>query len=117
MVDQTTSSPSDRDQSEQPPAPAAGLDRAAAIFDAFDELHRELTLAALVRRSGLPRSTVHRTADRMIKLGWLDKPVDRYRVGTRIFELSGLVAVRRELREAALPYMPDMYAADQTAAQ
>jgi DNA-binding IclR family transcriptional regulator len=117
MVEQTTSSPTDRDQTGGTSAPAAGLDRAAAIFDAFDELHRELTLAALVRRSGLPRSTVHRTADRMIKLGWLDKPVDRYRVGTRIFELSGLVAVRRELREAALPYMQDLYGAAQTAVQ
>lgn len=117
MVEQTTSSPTDRDSLGGSPAPAAGLDRAAAIFDAFDEVHRELTLAALVRRSGLPRSTVHRTADRMIKLGWLDKPVDRYRVGTRIFELSGLVAVRRELREAALPFMQDLYAAAQTAVQ
>jgi DNA-binding IclR family transcriptional regulator len=100
MVEETTSSPTDRDGSEQLGAPAAGLDRAAAIFDAFDEVHRELTLAALVRRSGLPRSTV-----------------DRYRVGTRIFELSGLVAVRRELREAALPYMQDLYSAAQTAVQ
>ncbi len=117
MVGQTSSGPTDRDSLNGSGAPAAGLDRAAAIFDAFDEVHRELTLAALVRRSGLPRSTVHRTADRMIKLGWLDKPVDRYRVGTRIFELSGLVAVRRELREAALPYMQDLYSAAQTAVQ
>ena len=91
--------------------PAGSLDRAAALLDAFDETHRELTLAALVRRSGLPRSTVHRTAERMIRLGWLDKPADRYRVGTRIFEISGLVPVRHELREAVLPFMQDLYAA------
>jgi DNA-binding IclR family transcriptional regulator len=121
MVDETTPSPTDRDSAGRdavdPGAPAAGLDRAAAIFDAFDEVHRELTLSALVRRSGLPRSTVHRTADRMIRLGWLDKPGDRYRVGTRIFELSGLVAVRRELREAALPFMQDLYVAAHTTVQ
>ena len=117
MLEETTSGPTDRDSIESSGSPAAGLDRAAAIFDSFDEVHRELTLAALVRRSGLPRSTVHRTADRMIKLGWLDKPGDRYRVGRRIFELSGLVAVRRELREAALPFMQDLYAAAQTAVQ
>src|ERR1700712_5990164 len=85
--------------------PNGGLDRAAALLDAFDETHRELTLAALVRRSGLPRSTVHRTAERMIRLGWLDKPAETYRVGTRIFELSGLVPVRHELREAAPPFL------------
>lgn len=117
MVDETTSSPTERDLLDRTASPAAGLDRAAAIFDSFDEVHRELTLAALVRRSGLPRSTVHRTADRMIRLGWLDKPGDRYRVGRRIFELSGLVAVRRELREAALPFMQDLYSAAQTAVQ
>ena len=45
--------------------PAGSLERAAALLDSFDETHRELTLAALVRRSGLPRSTVHRTAERI----------------------------------------------------
>lgn len=98
-------------------APSGGLDRAAVLLDAFDETHRELTLAALVRRSGLPRSTVHRTAERMIRLGWLDKPAETYRVGTRIFELSGLVPVRHELREAALPFLQDLYAATGTTVQ
>jgi DNA-binding IclR family transcriptional regulator len=98
-------------------APAGSLERAAALLDAFDETHRELTLAALVRRSGLPRSTVHRTAERMTRLGWLDKPADRYRIGTRIFEISGLVPVRHELREAVLPFMQDLYAATGTTVQ
>ena len=101
-------SPTERDTAQ---APAGGLDRAATLLDAFDETHRELTLAALVRRSGLPRSTVHRTAERMTRLGWLDKPADRYRIGNRIFEISGLVPVRRELREAVLPFLQDLYAA------
>lgn len=106
-------SPTDRDDS----APTGGLDRAAALLDSFDENHRELSLAALVRRSGLPRSTVHRLAERMIRLGWLDKPADTYRVGTRIFEMSGLVPVRHELREAALPFLQDLYAATRTTVQ
>lgn len=117
MAEETNFSPTDRDTNDAREAPSGGLDRAAAIFDAFNDAHRSLTLAALVRSSGLPRSTVHRTADRMIKLGWLDKPHDRYRIGTRIFELSGLVSVRRELREAALPFMQDLYTAAQTAVQ
>src|SRR6185312_17159954 len=50
------------------------LARAAALLDAFDDEHRELTLAALVGRSGLPRSTAHRMAAQMVALGWLDKP-------------------------------------------
>ena len=38
------------------------LARAAALLAALDDEHRELTLAALVGRSGLPRSTAHRMA-------------------------------------------------------
>jgi DNA-binding IclR family transcriptional regulator len=96
-------SPAERDGS------LGGLDRAAAILGAFDEQHRELSLAALVARCGLPRSTTHRTADKMLKLGWLDKPAGRYRVGNRIFELSGLAPVRHQLRESALPYLQDLH--------
>ena len=94
-----------------------GLERAAAILAAFDSTHRELTLAALVARSGLPRSTTHRTADRMIQLGWLDKPQDRYRIGNRLFEISSLAPIRHELREAVLPFLQDLYNATRTTVQ
>ena len=105
-------SPAERDAGS-----LGGLDRAAAILGAFDEQHRELSLAALVARCGLPRSTTHRTADKMLKLGWLDKPADRYRVGNRIFELSGLAPVRHQLREAALPYLQDLHHATRITVQ
>lgn len=96
---------------------ASGLDRAAAILGAFDASHRELTLSSLVRRCGLPRSTTHRTADRMLRLGWLEKPEDRYRIGHRLFEISSLAPIRHELREAVLPYLQDLYTAVRTAVQ
>lgn len=94
-----------------------GLDRAAAILAAFDPAHRELTLAALVARCGLPRSTTHRTAETMIRLGWLDKPKDRYRIGNRLFEISSLAPIRHELREAVLPFLQDLYSAARTTVQ
>ncbi|GLY54344.1 IclR family transcriptional regulator [Lentzea sp. NBRC 102530] len=108
-------SPSHRDS--QSGEPSGSLERAAAILDAFDVTHRELGLAELVRRSGLPRSTVHRTAGRMIELGWLDKPGDRYRISTGLFKLSSLVPVRHELREAVLPFLQDLYAAARVTVQ
>src|SRR5882724_5685552 len=107
-------SPAERDDSS---TGMGGLDRAAAILDAFDATHRELTLAALVARCRMPRSTTHRTADRMIRLGWLDKPRDRYRIGNRLFEISGLAPVRHELREAVLPFLQDLYNATRTTVQ
>ncbi|TQS43686.1 IclR family transcriptional regulator [Cryptosporangium phraense] len=103
--------------SERDTTASGGLERAAAILDAFDPAHRELTLAALVRRSGLPRSTTHRLADRMLALGWLDKPHDRYRIGNRLFELSGLAPIRTELRESVLPFMQDLYNTVRTTVQ
>jgi DNA-binding IclR family transcriptional regulator len=98
-------------------AEAGALGRAATILGAFDEEHRELTLAALSQRSGLPRSTTHRTADTMIRLGWLDKPEHRYRIGNRLFELSGLAPIRHELREAVLPYLQDLHHATRITVQ
>ncbi|MEU0642264.1 IclR family transcriptional regulator [Streptomyces umbrinus] len=107
-------SPAERDGD----VPAAGgLDRAAAILGAFDANHRDLTLAALVARSGLPRSTAHRTADRMIRLGWLDKPKDRYRIGNRLFEIASLAPIRLQLREAVLPFLQDLHSATKVTVQ
>ncbi|GAA0411062.1 IclR family transcriptional regulator [Acrocarpospora corrugata] len=105
-------SPTERDESG-----AGGLDRAAAILGAFDATHRELTLAALVARCGLPRSTTHRTADRMIRLGWLDKPGGRYRIGNRLFEIASLAPIRMELREAVLPFLQDLHHATRITVQ
>ena len=84
------------------------LARAAALLDAFDDEHRELTLAALVGRSGLPRSTAHRMAAQMVALGWLDKPGGRYRIGNRLFALSGLApgAAHAARGRAAVPAGP-----------
>ncbi|MEV5408099.1 IclR family transcriptional regulator [Thermopolyspora sp. NPDC052614] len=107
-------SPAERDSS---PEGLGGLDRAAAILGAFDATHRELTLSALVARCGLPRSTTHRIADRMIRLGWLDKPRDRYRIGNRLFEISSLAPIRHELREAVLPFLQDLHNAAKTTVQ
>ena len=95
----------------------SGLERAAAILGAFDPAHRELTLAALVTRCGLPRSTTHRTAARMIQLGWLEKPANRYRIGNRLFEIASVAPIRLELREAALPFLQDLHQATKFTAQ
>jgi DNA-binding IclR family transcriptional regulator len=107
-------SPTGRDAD---PAAAGGLERAAAILGAFDPTHQELTLAVLVKRCGLPRSTTHRTAERMLRLGWLDKPRDRYRIGNRLFEISSLAPIRHELRESVLPFLQDLFNATRTTVQ
>jgi DNA-binding IclR family transcriptional regulator len=108
-------SPSDRDGIES--GDASILARAASLLDAFDEGHRRLSLAALVYRSGMARSTVHRTAAKMIELGWLQRVDGRYMVGERLFEVASLAPSRYELRDAVLPYMQDIHEATRLTVQ
>ena len=57
------------------------LERANALLSAFSPRHRTLSLSGIVMRTGLPKSTAHRTAQQMIKLGWLN-----YRDGPRCLD-------------------------------
>lgn len=47
----------------------------------------------------------------MVEHGFLDRMGQEFAVGKRLFELSGLVDIRRHLREAAVPFMQDLYEA------
>jgi len=93
------------------------LARAARLLDAFDETHRRLSLAVLVERSGLPRSTVHRTASQLLALGWLDRRDGYYHVGDRLFEIASLAPTRVELRDLLLPFMQDLHEATRLTVQ
>jgi DNA-binding IclR family transcriptional regulator len=53
----------------------------------------------------------------MIRLGWLDKPRDRYRIGNRLFEVASLAPIRLELREAVLPFLQDLHHATKITVQ
>ena len=65
-----------------PDRPPLLLDRANGL-EAFAAEHADLTLLGLVARTGLPKTTVHRTAKKMLELGWLDAD-GRYAIGTRL---------------------------------
>lgn len=93
------------------------LVRADRLLHAFDESHRRLSLATLVDRSGLPRSTTHRTATQMVELGWLGRRNGYYHVGDRLFELASLAPTRSELRDVVLPYMQDLHEATRLTVQ
>ncbi len=85
------------------------LDRAFALLDAFGVGRAELTLPELVEGSGLPRSTTHRLATQLERLGVLERTARGWRIGVRLFELGQLVPTQLRLRERALPYMGDLY--------
>ena len=49
----------------EPSTPSAVIDRVSLVLDAFDGPGR-LTLAQIVRRTGLPRSSAHRMLERLV---------------------------------------------------
>lgn len=92
------------------------LERAALILGAFDEGTPVLALAELARRTGLPKTTVHRLAGQLVGLRMLDRVMDGgsagdYRLGSWLFELGELVPRYRTLTQAARPIMTDLWEA------
>jgi DNA-binding IclR family transcriptional regulator len=87
------------------------LQRAGRLLTCFDNTHPSVTLSEAVRHTGLPKTTVHRLLHDMTSLGWLDQRGGTFFVGRRLFELGTLSPIARGLREVALPYMQDLFAA------
>lgn len=67
--------------------PTAVIDRISLVLDAFDGPGR-LTLAQIVRRTGLPRSSAHRMLERLVQLRWLRRSGRDYELGMRLVELA-----------------------------
>ncbi|ONM46756.1 IclR family transcriptional regulator [Nocardia donostiensis] len=85
-----------------------GVDRAALLLDAFEGSDR-LTLAQLVHKTGLPRSSAHRMLDRLVQLRWLHREDGYYELGTRLLELGSLALHQSRLHQAALPFLHELH--------
>lgn len=81
------------------------------IFGAFGADHPSLNLAQLARRTGLAKSTLHRTVGALVESGMLEREEGTLQLGIRLFELGQLVPRQRTLRDAALPFMEDLFEA------
>lgn len=85
--------------------------RISLIVEAFDTATPVLSLSKLTERTGLPKSTVHRVADQLLELRWLERTPLGYRLGMKFLEVGGLVAGRSPLQERARPYLQDLQVA------
>lgn len=81
------------------------LGRVDCIIGAFDEANQVMSLNELTQRTELPKSTVHRFAEQLYTIGWLEREVSGYRVGMRLFEVGGLATRRTRLCELAFPHL------------
>src|SRR5271155_2554167 len=90
--------------------PSAVIDRISLVLDAFDGPGR-LTLAQLVRRTGLPRSSAHRMLERLVQLRWLRRSGRDYELGMRLVELGSLAVHQDRLVRAARPLLGELHRA------
>jgi IclR family KDG regulon transcriptional repressor len=79
------------------------LERALDILDCFNFQHRELSLADVVYRTGLNKTTAKRLISNLTTRGYLqqDPQTRKYQLGMRLFELGGVVFSSFSLRRAA----------------
>jgi len=86
--------------------------RALALLGAFDPEHRRLTLSALARRAGLPLATAHRLVAELRRWGAVARlSSGEYVIGRRLWDLGLLAPVQSGLRQAASPFLHDLYGA------
>lgn len=88
------------------------VDRVLNVFGAFTPDRPALSLSDLSRRAGLPLSTTHRIVGELARRGALERQEDgRYRVGLWLWEVASLSPRGMGLREAAMPFLEDLYEA------
>ncbi|WP_028661272.1 IclR family transcriptional regulator [Nocardioides insulae] len=85
--------------------------RVLAVLSAFDKDHPQLALSSIARRADLPLSTTHRLVAELVSHRALAMVGREYVVGRRIWDIGLLAPVQETLRDAASPFLHDIYAA------
>jgi DNA-binding IclR family transcriptional regulator len=82
------------------------------VLCAFDDEHPRMGLSEIARRAALPLTTTHRLVGGLVAAELLVRGADStYEVGRRLWQIGLLAPVQTRLRDAATPYMQDVYAA------
>lgn len=85
------------------------LGKAVTILHAFRADDQTLTLAEIVRRTGLHKPTAHRLAGQLVNHRLLERLNHGYRLSGGLFELGMRASVERSLLELAMPFLQDLY--------
>ncbi|MGW5695151.1 helix-turn-helix domain-containing protein [Streptomyces asiaticus] len=81
------------------------LGKAVALLNAYEPGDESLSLAELHRRTGIPKTTLHRLLGELGEWKVLERTRQGYRLGMRMFEWGQLVSVQRSLCDAAAPFL------------
>jgi DNA-binding IclR family transcriptional regulator len=86
--------------------------RALAVLGCFSADSPALTLSAIARRLDQPVSSTHRQLGELTRWGAVERDDEgRYRIGLRLWEVGSLAPRRKDIREASLPFLADLYEA------
>jgi DNA-binding IclR family transcriptional regulator len=81
-----------------------------ALLAAFTSETPQLTLSELARTAGLTLPTAHRRAMELVQWGALERDPDgKFHIGLRLWEVASLAPRGLGLREAAMPFLEDLY--------
>jgi DNA-binding IclR family transcriptional regulator len=88
------------------------ISKVVSVLEAFTTAAPRLSLKQLSESTGLPQSTTYRLASELVEWGGLER-VDGggYQIGLRLWEIGELAVRGESLREIALPFMQDLFAA------
>ena len=89
--------------------PPSMLERMTLILDSFGGPASRLTLEEVAGRTQLPRSTVHRILDQLVRLNWVEHASFGYRLGRRSMGLGGGDGGHAQVRAAAAPLLHDLH--------
>jgi DNA-binding IclR family transcriptional regulator len=89
--------------------PKSVLAKVMEVLDAYGPDDRVLTLAALGRRTGLPKTTIHRVVNDLVAARLLERAEPGFRLSRHLFELGLRSSEERVLVDVAVPYMEDLY--------
>ncbi|GAB99137.1 putative IclR family transcriptional regulator [Gordonia namibiensis NBRC 108229] len=89
-------------------APTAVLDRLSLVLEAFAG-RETLSLAEVVVRTGVPRSSAHRMLDRLVAMRWLRRQGRDYSLGIRLVELGSLAVHQDRVHSASADHLHHLY--------
>jgi DNA-binding IclR family transcriptional regulator len=86
------------------------IDRVFCVLESCAASGRPLTLVDLSKRTGLPKTTVHRVCWKLVELGLLLHSDDGFQVSPKLFALGSMSPDLRRLRALAMPWLHELTA-------
>jgi DNA-binding IclR family transcriptional regulator len=89
---------------------ATVISKISSILLSFDDADSGLNLKQIVDRTGVPRSTVHRLCNELVRFELLSRHDNLYELGRVVMGASGEIKEYKNIRTIAEPHLYDLFA-------